>query len=124
MPATAAAAAKPGICTIASKTVIKGEITGDEDVIVEGNVEGQIRITRDLRVGANGVVKATVEAQSIIVSGELVGDCQASVRVEIQATGRLTGNIRAPKIVIAEGAMFRGNSDMSARKDDKKVAAL
>jgi len=124
MPATAAAAAKPGTCTIASKTVIKGEITGDEDVIVEGNVEGQIRITRDLRVGANGVVKATVEAQSIIVSGELVGDCQASVRVEIQATGRLTGNIRAPKIVIAEGAMFRGNSDMSARKDDKKVAAL
>ena len=123
LPATAAAA-KPGTCTIASKTVIKGEITGDEDVIVEGNVEGQIRITRDLRVGANGVVKATVEAQSIIVSGELVGDCQASVRVEIQATGRLTGNIRAPKIVIAEGAMFRGNSDMSARKDDKKVAAL
>ena len=120
----AAAAAKPGTCIIASKTVIKGEITGDEDVIVEGNVEGQIRITRDLRVGANGVVKATVEAQSIIVSGELVGDCQASVRVEIQATGRLTGNIRAPKIVIAEGAMFRGNSDMSARKDDKKVAAL
>lgn len=115
---------KPGTCTIAAKTVIKGELTGDEDVIVEGNVEGQIRITRDLRVGASGVVKATVEAQSIIVSGELIGDCQASVRVEIQATGRLTGNIRAPKIVIAEGAMFRGNSDMSARKDDKKVAAL
>jgi cytoskeletal protein CcmA (bactofilin family) len=123
-PAATAIASKPGTCTIAAKTVIKGELTGDEDVIVEGNVEGQIRITRDLRVGANGVVKATVEAQSIIVSGELIGDCQASVRVEIQATGRLTGNIRAPKIVIAEGAMFRGNSDMSARKDDKKVAAL
>ena len=116
--------AKPGTCVIAAKTVIKGEIMGDEDVVVEGNVEGQIKITRDLRVGANGVVKATVEAQSIIVSGEVVGDCQASVRVEIQSTGRLTGNIRAPKIVIAEGAMFRGNSDMSARKDDKKVAGL
>jgi cytoskeletal protein CcmA (bactofilin family) len=123
-PAPAAVVSKPGTCIIAAKTVIKGELTGDEDVIVEGNVDGQIRITRDLRVGANGVVKATVEAQSIIVSGELIGDCQASVRVEIQATGRLTGNIRAPKIVIAEGAMFRGNSDMSARKDDKKVAAL
>jgi cytoskeletal protein CcmA (bactofilin family) len=119
-----AAGSRPGTCVIAAKTVIKGEITGDEDIVVEGNVEGQIRITRDLRVGANGVVKATVEAQSIIVSGELTGDCQASVRVEIQATGRLTGNIRAPKIVIAEGAMFRGNSDMSARKDDKKVAGL
>jgi cytoskeletal protein CcmA (bactofilin family) len=118
------AAAKPGTCLIAAKTVIKGEITGDEDVVVDGNVEGQIRITRDLRVGAQGVVKATVEAQSIIVSGELIGDCLATSRVEIQSTGRLTGNIRAPKIVIAEGAMFRGNSDMSARKDDKKVAAL
>jgi cytoskeletal protein CcmA (bactofilin family) len=117
-------ASKPGTCFIAAKTVIKGEITGDEDVVVEGNVEGQIRITRDLRVGAQGVVKATVEAQSIIVSGELIGDCLASSRVEIQSTGRLTGNIRAPKIVIAEGAMFRGNSDMSARKDDKKVAIL
>ena len=120
----APAGPRPGTCVVAAKTVIKGEITGDEDIVVEGNVEGQIRITRDLRVGANGVVKATVEAQSIIVSGELVGDCQASARVEIQATGRLTGNIRAPKIVIAEGAMFRGNSDMSARKDDKKVAGL
>jgi len=122
--AATTAAVKPGTCLIAAKTVVKGEITGDEDVVVDGNVDGQIRITRDLRVGAQGVVKATVEAQSIIVSGELVGDCQATSRVEIQSTGRLTGNIRAPKIVIAEGAMFRGNSDMSARKDDKKVAVL
>ena len=113
-----------GTCVIGAKTTIKGEILGDEDVLVEGNVEGQIRVTRDLRVAPGGVVKATVEAQSLIVSGEIVGDCQATARVEIQATGRLTGNIRAPKIVIAEGAMFRGNSDMSARKDDKKVAGL
>src|SRR5437762_2232859 len=101
------ASARAGTCLIAPKTVVKGEITGDEDVVVEGSVEGQIRITRDLRVGANGSVKATVEAQAIIVSGELIGDCTATSRVEIQSTGRLTGNIRAPKIVIAEGAMFR-----------------
>ena len=113
-----AAAAPPTV--IGAKARVVGEITGDEDVIVEGNVEGQIRITRDLRVGANGVVKATVEAQSIIVSGELVGDCQASVRVEIQATGRLTGNISAPRVVIAEGATFKGNSDMSTRRDERR----
>src|SRR3989304_4908220 len=47
------------------------------------------------------------------IKGEVAGDCNASARVEVQATGRLTGNIRAPRIVIAEGAMFRGNSDMS-----------
>src|SRR3954470_21007996 len=92
-----ATAARAGTCIIAPKTVVKGEITGDEDIVVEGNVEGQIRISRDLRVGANGVGKATVEAQCIIVSGELIGDCQAAGRVEIQSTGRLTGNIRAPK---------------------------
>jgi cytoskeletal protein CcmA (bactofilin family) len=101
-------------CVIGAKTTVKGDLLGDEDVQVEGTVEGQIRITRDVRVGQTGVVRATVDAASVVISGELVGDCSATSRVEIQATGRLTGNIRAPKIVIAEGAVFRGNSDMSA----------
>lgn len=107
-------------CVVGVNTTIKGEILGDEDVLVEGNVEGQIRITRDLQVGPGGKVKANISARSVSVSGEVTGDCEASNRVEIQATGRLTGNIRAPKIIIAEGAMFRGNSDMSGRKEDRK----
>src|SRR5262245_63630243 len=115
--------ARPGTCVIGAKTTIKGEISGDEDLLIEGNVEGQIRITRDLRVAPGAVLKATVEAQSVSVSGEIVGDCQATGRVEIQATGRLTGNIRAPKLVIAEGAMFRGNSDMTGRKEERKDVA-
>jgi cytoskeletal protein CcmA (bactofilin family) len=111
------------MCVIGPKTVVKGEVTGDEDVLVEGTVDGQIRITRDLRVGAGGVVKATVEAQSVVVSGEFVGDCRASHRVEIQATGRLTGNISAPRVVIAEGATFKGNSDMSGKRDERRDKA-
>ena len=107
-------------CVIGPKIKIIGELSGDEDVLIEGQIEGEIRITRDLKVGAGGVVKAKVSAQSIIVSGEIVGDCEASGRVELQSTGKLTGNIRAPKIVIAEGAMFRGNSDMSGKKDERK----
>jgi cytoskeletal protein CcmA (bactofilin family) len=107
-------------CVIGPKIKIVGELSGDEDVLVEGQIEGEIRITRDLRVGTGGVVKAKVAAQSIIVSGEIVGDCEASGRVELQSTGKLTGNIRAPKIVIAEGAMFRGNSDMSSKRDERK----
>jgi len=115
------AAPRPGTpCVIGPKTTVKGEITGDEDIVVDGVVEGQIRISRDLRVGNGGVVKATVEAQSVVVSGELLGDCHALQRVEIQASGRLTGNIRAPRVVIAEGATFKGNSDMSVRKDERK----
>jgi cytoskeletal protein CcmA (bactofilin family) len=104
-------------CLIGSKIVIKGEVLGEEDVVVEGTIEGVVRIGRDLKISPGGVVKATVEAQSVVVSGELVGDCSAQAKIEIQSTGRLTGNIKAPKIVIAEGAMFKGNSDMGGRKD-------
>jgi cytoskeletal protein CcmA (bactofilin family) len=103
------------VCVIGSKTVLKGEITGDEDIQVEGRVEGEIRISKDLRIGTGGSVKASVHAAAVVVSGELTGDCTATSRVEIQATGRLFGNIRAPRVVIAEGATFRGMSDMSAR---------
>jgi cytoskeletal protein CcmA (bactofilin family) len=105
-----------GPCVIGAKTTVKGEISGDEDVLVEGTVEGQIRINKDLRVGQGGTVKATIDAQSVVVSGELIGDCHAVNRVEIQASGRITGNIRAPRVVIAEGAVFKGNSDMTGRK--------
>jgi cytoskeletal protein CcmA (bactofilin family) len=102
---------------VGAKTVVKGDITGDENVLVEGAVEGTIRISRDLRVGPGGRVKATVSAQSIVVAGEIAGDCQAAQRVHLEATGRLTGNIRAPRVVIVEGATFKGNSDMSPRGD-------
>lgn len=106
-------------CVIGAKTKIKGELAGDEDVIVEGEIEGEVRLTKDLRVAQGGLVKAIIQAQSVIISGEVVGDCSANARVEVQATGRLTGNVRAPRIVIAEGAMFRGNSDMSGDRKDK-----
>jgi len=116
-PAPSSAAAprpsSPSPCVIGAKTQLKGELTGAETVFVEGLVEGTIRITGDLRVAPGGTVKATVSAKTVVVSGEIVGDCQATERVEIEASGRLTGNIRAPRVVIVEGATFRGNSDMS-----------
>jgi cytoskeletal protein CcmA (bactofilin family) len=99
------------------KTQFKGEITGTETVVVEGLVEGTVRITGPLKVAPGGTVKANVTAQSVVVAGELVGDCQATERVEIEAAGRLNGNIRAPRVVIVEGATFRGNSDMAPRKE-------
>jgi cytoskeletal protein CcmA (bactofilin family) len=102
-------------CVIGARTRLKGEITGEEDVVVEGFVEGTVRISRDLKVAKGGTVKATVSAQSVLVAGELIGDCHAAKRVEIEASGRLSGNIRAPRVVIVEGATFRGNSDMSPR---------
>jgi cytoskeletal protein CcmA (bactofilin family) len=111
-----------GRCVIGAKTVVKGDITGDEDVLVEGTVEGTIHIEKDLHVGSGGRVKATVSAQSVVVAGEVVGDCQATQRVHIEASGRLTGNIRAPRVVIVEGATFKGNSDMSPRRETAQTS--
>ena len=73
-----------------------------------------------MRIAQTGSVKANVSANSVIVAGELLGDCHAVNKVEITTTGRVTGNIRAPRIVIAEGAIFKGNSDMSGRKEERK----
>ena len=120
LPAPAPGPGRGTPCVVGAKTVIKGEIGGDEDVIVEGSVEGQVRIAKDLRIAQTGSVKANVSAHSVIVAGELLGDCHAANKVEIGSTGRVTGNIRAPKIVIAEGAVFKGNSDMSGRKEERK----
>ncbi|HSD28470.1 MAG TPA: polymer-forming cytoskeletal protein [Vicinamibacteria bacterium] len=105
---------------IGARSQFKGEITGDETVLVEGLVEGTVRITGPLRVAPGGTVKANVSAQSVVVAGELVGDCHAIERVEIEAKGVLNGNIRAPRVVIVEGATFRGNSDMAPRRDADK----
>ena len=122
-PTAPAASAARGTCVIGPKTIIKGEVLGDEDVLVQGTVEGAVRIACDLYIAPGGTVKATIEAKTVVVSGEVVGDCIASGRVELQATGRLLGNIRAPRIVIIEGAVFKGMSDMSGRKDERKEKA-
>ena len=121
-PARPVAGVTAGVaaCVVGAKTQFKGEITGAETVLVEGLVEGTIRISGPLRVGPGGTVKATVSAQSVVVAGEVVGDCHATERVEIEAAGKLAGNIRAPRVVIVEGATFRGNSDMSPRRDGDK----
>ena len=120
-PAAAAAAHRSGACVIGSKVQLKGELHGAEPVLVEGTVEGSVRLTAELRVAPGGTVKADVSAHTVVVAGEVIGDCHATERVVLEATGRLTGNIRAPRIVIAEGASFRGTSDMSARAGGDKA---
>jgi cytoskeletal protein CcmA (bactofilin family) len=98
---------------IGAKTTLKGEVIGEEDIVVEGRVEGTVRIARDLIVAAGGGVEASVNARCVTVSGQLTGDCNVQERMEITASGKVFGDIKAPKIVIAEGAVFRGNSDMT-----------
>lgn len=91
---------------------MEGEFTSDEDVIVEGTVRGTLTTVETLTIGSDGVVEADVQALSISIAGQLTGNASATERVDIQAGGRLIGDVKAGRLTIADGASFRGNVDM------------
>lgn len=102
---------------IGSQVKVVGEISGDEDIEVLGRVEGSILLKKDLVISGAGSVDAKIHAKNVTIAGKVKGDVTADERVELLASGSLEGNIKAPKIVISEGAHFRGNVDMSSRPE-------
>ncbi len=110
--------------TIGKSIVIKGELSGDEDLTIEGQVEGKIEL-RDhvLTIGASGRIKAQVFAKSIVVLGQVTGNLAATERVTIRDHGSVEGDIVAPCVAIAEGAYFRGSIDMQ-RKEPSVMTPL
>src|SRR5947207_13560750 len=96
---------------------IDGTVSGSEPVLVEGTVRGKINLTNDLRIGTKARVEAMVHAKNVTIEGRLNGDVSADERVELIASATVDGNIKAPKIIMAEGAKFRGSVDMGKPKD-------
>ena len=94
--------------------VIEGTLSGAESVLIEGTVRGNINLQSELRIGTNARVEATVHARNVTVEGKVIGDISADGRLELVASSTVDGNIKAPKIIVAEGAKFRGNVDMGA----------
>src|ERR1700675_2699165 len=93
---------------IGKSVVIKGELSGSEDLYVDGNVEGSIELRNNsLTVGPNGKVKDTVTAKVIVVQGQLEGTITASDRVEMRKSSTVNGDITTQRIAIEEGAAFR-----------------
>lgn len=103
--------------------VVEGTISGREDLFLEATVKGKINLESDLRIGANARVEASVHARNVLVEGTLVGDVSADARVELAPSAKVDGNIKAPKIVVAEGAMFRGAVDMGSADGNRKREA-
>ena len=98
---------------IGKSVVIKGELSGSEDLIIEGQVDGKIELRQNvLTIGPNGRIKAQIIAKNVIVLGEVTGNISASEKVDIRDSGSVDGDIAAPRIAIAEGAHFRGSIDM------------
>jgi cytoskeletal protein CcmA (bactofilin family) len=121
-PAPAPAAATPAqsqdparkVSVLGKTLVFKGELSADEDIILQGRVEGSIRHTQSVTVGIDGVVIGDTHARSIVVEGTVEGDLRGVVSVLIAATATVRGNIAAPRVGIMEGANFNGSVDMTS----------
>lgn len=116
---------KEDVVNIGKSVFIKGELTGDEDLTIEGRVEGKIELKdHNLVIGPNGKIKAEMYARNVTVVGNVVGNIVANEIVEIRTSGSVVGDIKAPRISIADGAHFKGSVDMqSAAEEPKKMEA-
>ena len=116
-PGTTRRSGGQNVANIGKSISIRGDLTGDEDLVVEGNVEGKIQLpNNELTIGANGNVRAEIHAKSVIIVGRVAGNVSAAERIEIQATGSVEGDVSAPRLVIQEGATLNGSIEM-----DKKM---
>ena len=100
---------------IGSSIVIDGEISGDEDLVIQGTVKGKISLRESLFVEGSGVVEADIETQNVEIAGRVTGNIQASDKVELKADCKVVGDIRSPRILIADGAAFKGSVDMDVK---------
>jgi cytoskeletal protein CcmA (bactofilin family) len=113
-----------GMANIGKSITIKGDLTGSEDIVVEGNVEGKIDFPQNqLTIGANGTAKAEITAKTIVVIGRVTGNVKGTERVEIQATGVVEGDVSAPRLVVAEGAVLNGSIHMTQAKPEHETKA-
>jgi cytoskeletal protein CcmA (bactofilin family) len=101
-----------GNTIIGSSIIVDGEISGEEPLTILGTVKGKIAVAQNLSVENGATVEANIEAQALTVSGRLTGNVLARERVELRADAKVVGDVKAPRIVIADGASFKGNVDM------------
>jgi len=122
------------LVNIGQSVQIKGELTGNEDLTIEGLVDGKILVKdHSLTIGANGRITAEVHAKTVVIVGTITGNITADDKVEIAPSGTVNGDIRAPRVSISDGAKFKGSIDMdrkgsaaqpSASQSNAKVSSM
>jgi cytoskeletal protein CcmA (bactofilin family) len=106
--------------TIGPSIQISGDVTGNEDVRIEGRVEGTINLSDNvLTIGKEGQINATVTARAIFVEGKVEGDLKSVEQIVVQSSGNVRGNIVAPRVTLEDGCKFKGSIDM----DDSEPGA-
>jgi len=118
-PASSSSAQRRRVTHVAAGSRVEGKLTGPTELLIEGEVAGEIQVESAVMIGTDGVVRGPISAQVIRIGGRVVGDVQASDRVEVAPSGSLEGDVAAPRVIIAEGAFFKGRIDM--RPDREKA---
>lgn len=109
---------------IGPKIMFKGELTGEEDLLIQGRVEGSIDLKGNhLTIGSQGTVKANVAARTITVEGTVEGDIVAAEHIAIKSASQVKGNLKAERVTLEDGAKFRGSIDMDMDADTKPVSS-
>ena len=109
---TRAVESAPRASVLGPTLKFRGELSAQEDLIIQGSVEGSITHTQNLTVGTDGTMKGDIRARVIVVDGKVDGDLYATESVSIRATAKVKGNIFAPRVGIVEGAFFQGQIEM------------
>ena len=105
---------------IGKSVIIKGELSGSEDLTIDGTVDGTISLKDNvLTIGPGAKIKAQIVAKAVIVQGEVQGNITATEKVDIRDSGSVDGDVAAPRIAISEGAHFRGSVDMQRKGEAK-----
>jgi cytoskeletal protein CcmA (bactofilin family) len=121
MPASPAAPAVVNQSSLIGNTLlIKGEVFSEDEILIEGKIQGKINVKNRVIIGVNGNVEADIEAREIIIKGKVTGNVKGGQRVEIIPAGILRGNINSPRVVIADSGVFEGNIEMHGRDDKSK----
>jgi cytoskeletal protein CcmA (bactofilin family) len=112
------------MANIGKSITIKGDLSGNEDLQIDGTVEGRIDLPNNqLTIGAEGRVKAEVHAKAVVVVGHVTGNLSAADRIQVEQTGIVDGDVKAPRLVIQEGAMLNGSVEMSGGASAKASLA-
>lgn len=115
----ASSAQRRRVTHIAPGTRVQGQLAGSTELLIEGEVDGEIQIDASVMIGTEGLVQGPVFAQVVRVGGRVVGNVTATERVEVAPSGTLEGDIAAPRVIIAEGAFFKGRVEMKPDKPDR-----
>jgi cytoskeletal protein CcmA (bactofilin family) len=110
--------------TIGRSITIRGEVTGDEDLLIQGRVDGSVDLKQhSVTVGREGEVKANITARVVTVEGKVEGNLSADEQVILRASATVQGDITAPRVVLEDGARFRGGVDMGEAAKKSAPAA-